>query len=519
MSSTKEDLLARQKRLELERIEIKEGLPHLYSFKWYAWARAYKNSTNKMNLLCAANQISKSSTQIRKEIDWSTNKKLWQQLWRRPPSQFWQLYPSKDVATAEFELKWVKEFMPRGKFKDHPVYGWRAEYDRKRIFAIHWNSGIRTYFKTYEQDVHLLQSGTVDAIWCDEELPVELYDELKQRLSAVDGYFHMVFTATRNQELWYRAMEGTGVTEAFPDAFKLQVSKYDCLVYDDGTPSHWTREKIAAEERDCRTPTEALRRIHGKFVSEDGRKYPHYSPIKHYVKPFKITGDYHIVRAIDKGGGKRNKHNNHYSAGVYIAISPDFRRGYVYRGWRGDGIETTSEDVLNKMEEMRDGRTPMLSIYPHDAKDFGLIATRAGMPYTMANKSHKDGEDVLNTLFKNDALFIFDDDPELNKLGTELMTLMRETPKERAQDDLADALRYGAVAVPWDWAAIIKEPTNGEEKEGSGQAARKQITEAEREALEIAERRGEARPRETPEGDNLGDFQSEIAEWNEAYGT
>jgi len=107
--------------------------------------------------------------------------------------QFWYLYPSKPVINAEFETKW-KQFLPKGDMKNDPYYGWKEERKQGDVVAIHFNSGVHVYFKTYEQNVQNLQTGTCDAIFCDEELPIELYDELTFRISASDGYFHMVFT-------------------------------------------------------------------------------------------------------------------------------------------------------------------------------------------------------------------------------------------------------------------------------------------------------------------------------------
>ena len=106
---------------------------------------------NETSLLCAANQISKSSTNIRKCIHWSTEKNLWPELWRTVPRNFWYMYPSKQLATQEFETKWVPEFMPRGEMEKHPKYGWKAKYKNGELDKIQWNNGLPVYFKTYSQ--------------------------------------------------------------------------------------------------------------------------------------------------------------------------------------------------------------------------------------------------------------------------------------------------------------------------------------------------------------------------------
>ncbi len=348
--SQKSDLaedIKRKKWTKEEAEQIKALLPHRYGWSWYAWARQFYQSRNKQCFLVAANQISKSSTQIRKMIEWATNDTLWPELWKRPPTIFWYLYPSQQVATAEFDHKWVPEFMPRGAMKNHPKYGWVADYQQKKINSIRFNSGVTIYFKTYSQNSKDLQSGTVHYIGFDEELPVDLYDELQFRVSAVDGYMSGVFTATLNQPFWKEVMEGTGEDERLPDAFKLQISKYDCLAYEDGTPGAYTEAKIQREISMCKSHTEVQRRIFGRFVTEEGRMYPTFEFEQHVVKMERLPVPSHWATyvGIDIGTGG---HNNHPAAIVFLAINPMNNLGVVYDGWRGDGVTTTSEDILNK---------------------------------------------------------------------------------------------------------------------------------------------------------------------------
>ena len=141
------ELEAAKLKLLREKEQIQHDLPHLYGWPWYPWAKKFFDSRNKTTLLCAANQISKSSTQIRKAIHWATAQELWPALWGRTPNQGWYLYPSKEVATVEFEKKWLPEFMPRGNMKTSAYYGWDVEYDHKFVKAIHFHNGFSLYFK------------------------------------------------------------------------------------------------------------------------------------------------------------------------------------------------------------------------------------------------------------------------------------------------------------------------------------------------------------------------------------
>lgn len=452
-----DEALARKREviaIKERQVRLREGLPFLYGWKWYRWARDFFESTNKLNFLCAANQISKSSTQIRKCIDWATDQRKWPRLWpARRPVQFWYLYPTSNQANIEFLTKWV-EFLPKGGFKDDPVYGWQMEKKQGNVYAIHFNSGVHLFFKTYAQDEQALQTGTCDAIFCDEELPVDLYDELIFRISASDGYFHMVFTATLGQEFWRLVMEpGDKEDEKLPEAFKQVVSMYDCQLYEDGSESHWTDEKIQQVKNRCKTANEVLKRVYGKFILDDnGRKYESFDIKRHMKKPHPLPENWMTYAGIDIGGGGKT----HPGAIVFLKVSPDFRQGRVFLGWRGDECgNTTAGDIYNQCEAMKkeNALNPVMQCYDWASKDFKTISDRAGGGYIAADKDHERGEQVLNVLFKNDMLFIYET-PALNKLAQELVGLRKETSKNKAKDDFADALRYAVTRIPWDWSAI-----------------------------------------------------------------
>lgn len=465
--------LTSEEKARLEKLRDEDGIPHIYGWPWYEWAWKFYTSSNRFNFLCAANQISKSSTQIRKAITWATDKSQWKRLWPnlRPsqaPGQFWYLYPSKPVATTEFHEKWEPEFLPRGKYKAHPVYGWQVEYKNKEIWAVHFNSGVSIYFKTYEQDTQQLQTGTVYAIFCDEELPFEHFNELRSRLTATNGYFHMVFTATLGQDEWRRTMEPTNDSEElFKQALKLQVSIYDCLTYRDGTKSHWSIERIQEIERDCATEAEVQKRVYGKFILAGGLVCPSFSRAKNVKPKTPLDSSWHVFTAVDIGtGGEKN----HPAAITLIAVRPDYRKAKVFRAWRGDGIVTDSSSILTKHTELKTIEIPTQSgkfkkmtllpvqqSYDWHSRDFFLVASAAGETFTPANKNRDSGENLLNTLFKLQMLDIEEGDPELQKLVVELSSLKKDTPKTRAKDDLYDSLRYNVQAIPFDFEGAAGE--------------------------------------------------------------
>lgn len=491
------------------KIALQEGLPFLYGWKWYKWAKEFFESKNKLNFLCAANQISKSSTQIRKAIDWATNKERWPELWPhlhkagQRPRQFWYLYPTREVASIEFEQKW-RQFLPANEFKDDERYGWKHVIKNKEIFSIEFKSGVTIYFKAYSQDTQHLQTGTCDAIFCDEELPIEHYEELMFRLSASDGYFHMVFTATLGQDFWRQVIDPLpDEEEALPHAAKWVVSMFECMTYEDGTPSHWTEAKINQAIARCSTHNEVLKRVYGRFVMEGGRKYPQFDIKRHVREPKELPPGWLVYAGLDYGSGGPK---GHPSAIVFVGVHPDMRQARVFLGWRGDGVETTAGDLVQKYIELRTLHKldVVAAFYDYSSKDMQTIASRMNEPLQKAEKHHEVGEQVLNTLFKHDMLTI-DNTEELSKLAREIASLRKDTDKRKAKDDFADALRYAVVKIPFDFSMITGE------KPAGWKAPEPKKTPMQ---LQLEERR-RAFDEERMEYDRV---EEEFAEANELYG-
>lgn len=438
-------LLAEEAALLEAELELKEGLPHLYGLPWFSWAYDFFTTENKMAFLCAANQISKSSTQIRKCIEWATNQELWPRLWPAPglpkPNLFWYLYPVSANASTEFLTKW-QQFLPRGKYKDSKTYGWRAEYKNKEIHAIHFNSGVTVQFKSYKQGGFALQSSTVYAVFADEEMPIELFDELMLRLNATNGYFSMVFTATLGQEEWRQVIEpASEMDEKFPQAWKRQVSIYECMAYMDGSPGPWSEERINAAIARCSTQAQVQRRILGKFVKESGLIYEQFDVKRHMKEWHPVPASWLWYVAADIGSGKTDMRGQGHPGGILVmAVKPDFTAGRVVYCWRGDNMRTTAGDIYNKAEEIIKELNiqPVAKLYDWASADFGIIAARNGGGWKPANKSQQAGEDMVNTLFKHDMLFIYSKGQN-GKLASELCSVNHETPKRKRKDDLCFA--------------------------------------------------------------------------------
>lgn len=465
MSSEQEIVRLKLKKLELLEKEARErdSLPHIYLYKHYKWSRKFLDSRKKLLCLTAANQVSKSSCHIRKFIHWATEPEIWPGLWPKlqpgtKPRQWWYLYPNRETATIEFHDKWM-QFLPKVAESD-PKYGWRKELKNKLIHSISFNTGITIIFKAYSQDVQDLQAGSVYLIGCDEELPWELFHELSMRTAATDGYMSFVFTATKGQQEWREVVEDR---TRLPAAEVMQVSMYDCLEYEDGTSTHWSKERIEEIKTRCATEAEIQKRVYGRFVMAEGLKYPAYDERNHSQDYHMVPSNWDYYACIDYGSGGTS---GHPAAVGVVAVSPDFKSGRVVRAWRGDGVDTTCEDVILKYLEIIKTlpREPIASYYDWGAKDLKIIADRMGLTLQPAEKGHEFGVSVVNTLFKGGMLKLYRWNPaakfpedflQTEKLSRELQSLSLTTSKQHAKDDLIDAcVRYPCAKIPWDWTGI-----------------------------------------------------------------
>lgn len=428
----------------------------------YPWQRRFYDAKNKYVTLVASNQSGKSAIQIRKCINWATNKALWTELWDKAPIQFWYLYPDGSTATREVMEKWIREFLPTGAMKDHPVYGWEMRKRQGDVDFIRFNSGVTVYFKTYSQNVHYLQAGSCHAIFCDEEIPWEIIPELQMRVVAFNGYMNFAFTATRGQDEWRRVVEERGKDEIWKegetDILKLQVTAYECLTYEDGSPSTvWSHEKIEETKKFLATESQIKRRLYGRFIKDEGLKYPSFNREKHLIEAANIDLAMGSVYAgVDYGSG-----TNHQSAICFVWVSEDHTYGVIFDIWVGEkGIPTDAGTVIKKYKEMvaHHGCQVTRVFYDWACADLKTIANSTGLFFEPADKSHATGERILNTLFESNMLKLMKEG-SYEALAHQLESLTLDEVKRFALDDAADAARYSLTKIPWNYVDLNDKPT------------------------------------------------------------
>lgn len=103
-------------------------------------------------------------------------------------------------------------------------------------------------FKTYEQGRRKFQSATLDAVWCDEEPPMDIYSEILTRITATRGIVFVTFTPLQGWSDVIRryldepSPDRTVVTMTIEDAKHIDPEERDRIIA--GYPSH---------ERDARS--------------------------------------------------------------------------------------------------------------------------------------------------------------------------------------------------------------------------------------------------------------------------
>lgn len=512
---TKEEYEEKLRELkELEEMQkYTNGLPHLFGWKFYPWARKVWDSTNPEIFLCSANQVGKSTIAVRKNIRLATDPSLWPKFWPelepgRIPNLFWYLMPTMPVIQTEFETKWEPLFLPRGEFKTHPQFGWSPEYDKGYIQKIHFNTGVQIQFKSYSMKIKDLQGATVYHTTADEEMPVEFLPEIKARSNASSGKFMMVCTPTQGQLYWKQTFEpSTKAEEKHPEALKIQVSLYDSQFFDDGTPSHWTNKKIESAKANCPTDAEIQRRIFGKFQRAAGLRLESFDHVRNMSDAHPIPKSWVYYGGVDIGSGGQS---GHPCAMVILACSPDFKQGRIIRAWRGDGVPTAASDVLDRYRALRGNLSMMSQVYDWASKDFFTYASRLGESFVPAEKAKDAGFGLFNTLLKNGMLKFQRGDPEIEKLVQEVCSLPVEYDPRKTANDLVDATRYTIMAVPWNFEDI-ESSTKVADALSNERIAPKEKTE-----LELRREFTLGLDRSADNGD---DIQQEFDIWNDLSGT
>ena len=452
-----------------KKVYLQENLPFWYDakrqrvnqHKLYSWQIDFINSNSKLSLLTAANQIGKSSIQIIKALNLGYRKELWPKYFKRKPQMFLYYMPDSKTMDVEFREKWIKTYLPSEELKDDPVWGFKVKYGKpskeEDVNSLTLASGVTIYFRYYSQLPSRLQAVTADMVLLDEECPKSHWDELMIR-SLTYGIVSMVFTATIGAEYLFRAMMLRGTKrELFPNAWKREISMFDCIYYADGTESGlFTKEKIEKEIiPTLSSKAEIDKRVYGKFVKTEGLLYQEFDEVRN-TTPYKVNPNWRWVAGIDYGSGGKW---GHPSSIVFCQVSPCYTMARVVKTfWSGDQ-RFTQGDLLAKYKELTLPLGEVETYFDWAAVDLGSLAARESINIFKAEKSHDVGIPLINALMKNGQLKICigDETMQNQQLIQELRSVSGSVAKQKRRDDCCDALRYALSSIAFRFTALSEE--------------------------------------------------------------
>ncbi len=466
-----DDLAFKLEKLKLleAKQKMESELPHLYGFNLYRWQREFIESTNKMTIMVAANQIGKSSAQWLKAIRWATDKTIWPKIFAKDPKMFLYFMPSLKLITREIETKIIPEYLPRGDQRDNGPYRWEAKYAEEIEYIYFPETDVRIQFLSYASDPHkAFQAMSPHAVFADEEMPAEIFGEIITRLQSHEevtyfdekkkktitnpgAYFHLVCTPTRGEQMWEDAFNG----HKFEKAKKMQVSLYECTQFEDGSPGKYSVPKIEEIKQTLPDQRSIEVRVYGKFSKIEGLLFSSFDRLRNVGPRMDLGANCLYFGGIDYGSGGQY---GHAGACCIVQVNSDRTMAQVFRLWKGNHKEkTTASDILHKYLDLRAGINCAGEYYDWAASDLGVIAQREGLPIQKANKDAVSGYGLINSLFKNNMLHI-PNEPEFYPLIKEIERARESTKKKDLDDDAADAMRFALANIPFDFSKVVFDP-------------------------------------------------------------
>jgi len=215
-----QQLTAAEMGLVKEALAALEGLDRHRTFRKLEYFRPYKKQAEFMRygkskrerLFMAGNQLGKSDTGSVETTYHLTGDypKGWKgRVWTRP-THGWAAgetaLVTRDVQQKKLcGLPGVPSLfgtgtIPKERFADRPSMSRSATDAFDTIQVKHQSGGISTLaFKSYEQGRTKFQGDTKDFVWCDEEPPMDVYQECLTRVTATRGMVFVTFTPLKGR--------------------------------------------------------------------------------------------------------------------------------------------------------------------------------------------------------------------------------------------------------------------------------------------------------------------------------
>lgn len=487
-----------KKELALLRFEQRdrELNPHKY-YDLYSWQDEFINCSKPRQYLTAANQVGKSVALMLKAHKLCTDVDFRFKQWgKNQPKMGWYVLPSQGHINDFFYTKWLPEILSKGEAKEKGPYAWTLIKEGNNVKGIRFlaTNCILSFVTTGSRATNL-QGRSLGFVIFDEEPPVSMLAEIEMRTASFNdeitgkstAILAFAFTPTSGQDYFKKifCFNDRSFLRFIPDdlkaiyffdkelneyrtcsvkqeedelypisdqVYKRRVSTFEAITFKSGRAGKYTEARIRELIKMQPSKRDALIRVFAAFEKDDngGLLYPNFNRDKH-IKIVTNPNIYQSAQGIFTAGIDYGSGTNHTSAIAITHINPTCNRATVIKLWRGTmGIRTTADDVVKKYIEMSAGLNIDFPFYDWAAADLDTVYWRmTGKNLIQAQKSHEIGQNLIDTLYKNDLLEIIarKGDPYIEWLANEYENLTADQKKNHRTDDLSDAIRYSLAGV------------------------------------------------------------------------
>lgn len=226
----------------------------------------------------------------------------------------------------------------------------------------HVSGGISTIgSKTFEQGREKVQGASLDFVWPDEEVPMDIYGELVARVQDRDGFIMPTFTPllgmTNLVQLYFDNPDKN------PRRTYVNMTLHDCIggVWPDGTPwageewkGHYTKERVDQIVADY-PARERKTRVLGIPMMGEGLVFP-VDHDEYTISPIQIPRWWPRICGLDFGV-------DHPTAASWLAYDRDADTVYLYKTYRRvDPLHSTHAAAIKLQDP--NGEIPVA--WPHD---------------------------------------------------------------------------------------------------------------------------------------------------------
>jgi Terminase large subunit, T4likevirus-type, N-terminal/Terminase RNaseH-like domain len=345
-----------------------------------------------------------------------------------PVTAYWVMSKTMDMVGQDCWVQSLSRFITTDRIESINYYRRNAGYPSSVLLKPHANGNHWIlHFKSYDQGREALQGANIGGFYCSEQCPLPLLREIITRTRCWNFPGSKFYNCTPLEP----DVDLENLYNDPPKSWKFYTMSTMAAM----EAGHVTKEFI---QQITETELEELieTRLTGRFASYQGVIYRWFKASQHVIKPFDIPPGYLHCRGLDLGF-------NDPTFCVWCARSPD-GKWYVYKEY--SQTKTLIKDHVDKINEGWKYGHPSYgpTWADHDAQDIEEYRHHGLQNIQLAFKESRNaGISVLQHLFRDNKLYIFDTCPQLiRQLKMYAWNSKRRDEPLHAESHGPDALRY-----------------------------------------------------------------------------